>query len=1159
MLTTIHITVRSRVPTIAEGEEVISHNSDYVIDFDFDEEWQSNVKTVYFVCEDGSYQAVVMSGNSCDVPMMAGEHRRIFVGVQAGSAEKPSVLKTTRPCCLKVKDSIADYLGEQIPDPSPSVYEQIIAMLNNLTTPTWDAVQNKPFESLGDGLEVDENGVLSAKGGTGGSANAVQYVEQTLTDEQKTQARENIGAGTSSFSGSYNDLAGKPTIPTQVTIDSTLKQSGQAADAKAVGDALQHFTPTETLNSEFRVIELTFATKLDKNQGTENAGKILGVGEDGNVIPQDKPTYTLPQATADALGGIKADAAMAEDTQPVRIGADGKLKTKPSGSSVTVDSTLTQQGQAADAKKVGDSFGALANASAGTSVIPEQRIELDNAMLVGAVTHVGTVLETNTDYKHTEKIKLNSHKSFQVTGKNTNGYMTHIALRYVTAYDADGKVISAYSLQNVAEASASAGRVVQMDTAVDSVVVSIYKPEQHTDKTFILPSVEVEGGGEQEYVSLKTEKLSGFDAVLTPDEVCWGTHKNGITDYSWKTTICTREHIKPFIKQMAVTSAAYKVAVVVFKNGSYVRTDAWYNNGEVYEFNHALYQYHLYIANAADGYMYDFDAARLSVKFAVSTPDILYSYNSLESKYVAERERLGKAVEHMMRRNYDVSYANAPAPIDLIAYTGNNQIVHPKVLYFSNKFGGHRYWMAYTPYPWAIDTYENPCIAYSDNGYEWTNIAGNPLDDPLGDGYNSDTHLVYVESTNTLEVWYRYVGDYATTPVPEIIYRQTSTDGINWTAKEVVINNTSGDYTKYLSPCILHDGNKYKMWVVNGTDRAAHYYEGADIGSITEVRAINLSFIDNGDIYRLWHMDIIEDSGKTVLLGMAKTSASGAINQKWTLFLATSDDNITYTTPAVVIRGNPYGWDKQIYRSSIVKVDGEYRIYYSAQNEKQKHGLGICTSLSLSGFVGKGYSTGDAILSTGGFAVPAVRDIASALAEKITAPTSAEVGQIIKVKSVDTSGKPTEWEAADLPSGGGGEKEWTKILETEVTEATATFEVTGLDNYTEFLVINSGLQNATSMDSAQNLYINDTQVCVSFVDVPKSGGSAYNYAIAKFNGLAWECHKPNRAISATNLAPSTAYIPYNIVLGVGKATSIKTATANSTYAPVSGKITIYGR
>ena len=414
MLTTIHITVRDRVPTITAGEDVISHNSDYVVEFEFDEEWQNKVKTVYFVCEDGSYQAVVMNGNSCGVPMMAGEHRRIFVGVQAGSAEKPSVLKTTRPCCLKVKDSIADYLGQPIPDPTPDVYEQIIAMLNNLTAPTWDAVQNKPFSTLGGGLEVDENGVLSAEGGSG-SDNAVQYVAQELTDEQKAQARENIGAKAATeksayiisktrsygyihtdgmdFDGVYaliqsgkvvmllvddsstyygvihpasgtgagkeivfyniadiSDSGGRNKgieyfgftwhkgddsltewfgdIP-RVEVDSTLTKSGSAADAKTVGDALQNYVPAENYEENLQEISQAIGTKLDKNQGAGNAGKILGIGEDGILVPQDKPTYTLPQATADVLGGIKADAATDEDTQDVRIGADGKMRTKP--------------------------------------------------------------------------------------------------------------------------------------------------------------------------------------------------------------------------------------------------------------------------------------------------------------------------------------------------------------------------------------------------------------------------------------------------------------------------------------------------------------------------------------------------------------------------------------------------------------------------------------------------------------------------------------------------------------------------------------------------------------------------------------------------------------------------------------------------------------
>lgn len=57
--------------------------------------------------------------------------------------------------------------------------------------------------------------VQSIDGATGEIiTNAVKYnAVQSLTDAQKTQARTNIGAGTSSFSGNYSDLNGKPTIP----------------------------------------------------------------------------------------------------------------------------------------------------------------------------------------------------------------------------------------------------------------------------------------------------------------------------------------------------------------------------------------------------------------------------------------------------------------------------------------------------------------------------------------------------------------------------------------------------------------------------------------------------------------------------------------------------------------------------------------------------------------------------------------------------------------------------------------------------------------------------------------------------------------------------------------------------------------------------------
>jgi hypothetical protein len=44
-------------------------------------------------------------------------------------------------------------------------------------------------------------------------SDVVMFTKQSLTESQQAQARANIGVGTSSFSGSYNDLTDKPTIP----------------------------------------------------------------------------------------------------------------------------------------------------------------------------------------------------------------------------------------------------------------------------------------------------------------------------------------------------------------------------------------------------------------------------------------------------------------------------------------------------------------------------------------------------------------------------------------------------------------------------------------------------------------------------------------------------------------------------------------------------------------------------------------------------------------------------------------------------------------------------------------------------------------------------------------------------------------------------------
>ena len=279
MNTVIDMTIRDRVPYISEGEGVITYNSDYVVKFDFDGEWAENVKTVYFAFEDGTYKAVVIDGTTCVVPAFDNSHKRVFIGVQAGD------IRTTRPCCLKILDSIADYVGEAIPDPSEDVYQQIINLINAIPTPSWDTLENKPFTSIGSGLKV-EDGTLTAtaQGGADITITDTAEVGEVLTVEEvdsegkptkwKTEkptipdvsgkidiaqgvdkSGEYLAVGTDgnvttvdapdvSVGVSYNDGTGELVISgdggeiTTADIDPTLTIEGKAADAKAVGDAL---------------------------------------------------------------------------------------------------------------------------------------------------------------------------------------------------------------------------------------------------------------------------------------------------------------------------------------------------------------------------------------------------------------------------------------------------------------------------------------------------------------------------------------------------------------------------------------------------------------------------------------------------------------------------------------------------------------------------------------------------------------------------------------------------------------------------------------------------------------------------------------------------------------------------------------------------------
>lgn len=103
--------------------------------------------------------------------------------------------------------------------------------------------------------------VQSVDGQTGDVVtNAVKTTAQTLTDVQKAQARTNIGAGTSSFSGAYDDLTGKPTIPSKTSeLDN---DSGFITNAALAPYAKTADVPTKTsqLNNDSGFVDAAGAS-----------------------------------------------------------------------------------------------------------------------------------------------------------------------------------------------------------------------------------------------------------------------------------------------------------------------------------------------------------------------------------------------------------------------------------------------------------------------------------------------------------------------------------------------------------------------------------------------------------------------------------------------------------------------------------------------------------------------------------------------------------------------------------------------------------------------------------------------------------------------------------------------------------------------------------
>lgn len=254
-------------------------------------------------------------------------------------------------------------------------------------------------------------------------------------------------------------------------------------------------------------------------------------------------------------------------------------------------------------------------------------------------------------------------------------------------------------------------------------------------------------------------------------------------------------------------------------------------------------------------------------------------------------------------------------------FAGGNQPTHPNVIAFDQPWHGYRYYMAYTPYPYANGCEENPCIAASNDLIHWAPPQGrvNPIatSEELGCDELKDSHLLYCKEHDRLELW--YLGRLESTLAEGgqlHCLRKVSHDGCNWSGYEVMYS--FAEFNLVSESVIYDDG--YHFWGIRHTAEDIGLYhmhspDGTHWSSLVKCEVPQASLTD------MWHGTVIFSEGKYHFVWVGN---SGIHRER--VYYADSLDGIHFSGPQTILE-NDAGWE-YLYRPCLLKTAEQWHCYY---------------------------------------------------------------------------------------------------------------------------------------------------------------------------------------------------------------------------------------
>lgn len=261
--------------------------------------------------------------------------------------------------------------------------------------------------------------------------------------------------------------------------------------------------------------------------------------------------------------------------------------------------------------------------------------------------------------------------------------------------------------------------------------------------------------------------------------------------------------------------------------------------------------------------------------------------------------------------------------MELPTYDGSGQVVHPDLVLDASGFGGHQFWLAFTPYPGGNAGYENPSLVTGDARPSWVVPDGvvNPIVPPPVGGHWSDPDIVLDATTGVLRYYFR-----STVGGRDDVLLMTSGDGVHWSEPRAV---TGAPGIAIVSPAVVHEEDRsWTMWSVNAvhggcsaTETTVERRTSPDGERWSAPATVELS--QPGRV--VWHLDVqwIPSRHEYWAIHAAYPVGSGCAATD--LYFARSADGVRWTTyPSPLVARTDFApFANAVYRSTF-SYDAEH-------------------------------------------------------------------------------------------------------------------------------------------------------------------------------------------------------------------------------------------